>query len=65
MCHKIRCDEESCKVLGFLVHLNKALGLVALYIGGIITQVSSPSVPQVDGDEEPHHHSLGMVVQTK
>ena len=25
MCRKIRCDEESCKVLGFWVYLNKAL----------------------------------------
>jgi hypothetical protein len=25
MCYKIRYDEKSCKVLGFWVHLNKAL----------------------------------------
>ena len=25
MCRKIRCDGESCKVLGFWVYLNKAL----------------------------------------
>ena len=25
MCRKIRCDRESCKVLGFWVYLNKAL----------------------------------------
>ena len=25
MCRKIRCDGESCKVLGFGVYLNKAL----------------------------------------
>jgi len=27
MCRKIRCDEESCKVFGFWVYLNKALYL--------------------------------------
>jgi hypothetical protein len=26
MCHKIRCDGKSCKVLGFGMYLNKALG---------------------------------------
>jgi len=28
MCRKIRCDGESCKVLGFWVYLNKALVVV-------------------------------------
>jgi len=32
MCRKIRCDGESCKVLGFWVHLNKALVLLHYYV---------------------------------